>query len=377
MNDIGTGRRIAYIDGLRAVAVLGVVLDHTIQGDLHLRGSYFLAPLWIGGGYGVELFFVLSGFCLSYPTLLKLKKTGTFAFDTPLFAARRLVRILPPYYIAFALFLGLAVAFARMEGGSFLTSSTDPFNPMRIANQLLLVTDFDGTHFDRFLNGSFWTLPIEFRWYFLFPVLLVLWVRWRFAFFAAGVLAFALGLVSTDSIMLPGFMSGIVAAQLHINDYRLGRIELPMLAVFAALALITRLYGLPNELIVQAAAFLFVLVAGADLSLTKILQHPWLTAVGIASYSIYLVHEPIIEFVEAHGVMAPLAAIAGVFAGFAFWFVAERPFTSTKLKELCVSLLYRAFRILRARGSSEDERAKSSLQVSAHADSLEKSHHAS
>src|SRR5579872_2838914 len=83
--------RLAYIDVLRAVAVLMVVTLH--------------AGILPWGYLGVDLFFILSGFCLSYPTLAKLHRDGATSFDLRAFAARRLVRIVPPYYAAIAMML--------------------------------------------------------------------------------------------------------------------------------------------------------------------------------------------------------------------------------------------------------------------------------
>jgi peptidoglycan/LPS O-acetylase OafA/YrhL len=62
------------------------------------------------GSHGVELFFVLSGFCLAYPTLAKLR-AGKGSFDVARYAAHRIVRIAPPYYIAMGVFAVLSLAF--------------------------------------------------------------------------------------------------------------------------------------------------------------------------------------------------------------------------------------------------------------------------
>jgi peptidoglycan/LPS O-acetylase OafA/YrhL len=62
-----------------------------------------------------------------------------------------------------------------------------------------------------------------------------------------------------------------------------------------------------------------------------------LTAVGIASYSIYLVHDPVVSFACEHGVNLVLSAAISVAAGFAFWSVAERPFVSTAVRTRMVA----------------------------------------
>ena len=92
--------RIAYIDGLRAIAVLSVVASHAYPIIRHRAQSDMDV---LGITFGVNLFFVISGFCLAYPALRKLHDLGSADFDLARYAAHRFVRIVPPYYIAIAL----------------------------------------------------------------------------------------------------------------------------------------------------------------------------------------------------------------------------------------------------------------------------------
>src|ERR1700728_4215260 len=100
--------RVEYIDGLRACAVLGVLFCHAallMPAWASIAVSSTGAPLyWLGhalveGAHGVGLFFVLSGLCLSYPTIKRLRQNGSAQFDLVRFAAHRIVRIFPPYLI--------------------------------------------------------------------------------------------------------------------------------------------------------------------------------------------------------------------------------------------------------------------------------------
>ena len=86
--------RVGYIDGLRAVAILSVVACHAAQYST-LSPNATIAFLFKQGSHGVNLFFVLSGFCLAYPTLERLRQKGNAAFDIPRYAARRVVRNSP------------------------------------------------------------------------------------------------------------------------------------------------------------------------------------------------------------------------------------------------------------------------------------------
>lgn len=102
-NDVNTEShgRVRYIDGLRAVAVLAVVVSHAapVNSAFHL------------GAHGLDLFFVLSGFCLSYPLLERKQRVGKFTFDIVRYTAQRLTRILPPYYAAIAILASLPLVY--------------------------------------------------------------------------------------------------------------------------------------------------------------------------------------------------------------------------------------------------------------------------
>ncbi|MBV9333497.1 MAG: acyltransferase, partial [Candidatus Eremiobacteraeota bacterium] len=198
-------RRVAYIDGLRAIAVLLVVAHHAVVASAAAPRS-LLDNVLKHGNHGVDLFFVLSGFCLSYPTIAALRHEGATLFDTARYAAHRIVRIVPPYWIAYAVILAffvtiLKLGFGRPDAMPYYYSTSD------FLKQLFFID----VH-TQFLNGSFWTLPIEFRWYFVFPVLLYVWTRspvW-FLVIAAAALGLSYAPASIADVQaLPAFMLGI------------------------------------------------------------------------------------------------------------------------------------------------------------------------
>src|SRR5580765_5188837 len=97
--------RIAGIDGMRAIAALSVFGCHLVaywhlQGRLPLK----LTPLSELGAHGVDLFVVISGFCLALP----VARSG-LVLDSTNFFIRRAARILPPYYVALAACATLAI----------------------------------------------------------------------------------------------------------------------------------------------------------------------------------------------------------------------------------------------------------------------------
>ncbi len=291
------------------------------------------------GQVGVELFFILSGFCLSYPTLAKIASGSAGSFDVYRYAARRVVRIVPPYWIA------IAVLFVA---GLFVTGMHRVSGEQALQQAFFLDRNVD------FLSGSFWTLPVEFRWYFFFPIALWVWVRSPKAFFtlavAAALLAQAMRAGTIDLIELPGFMLGIVAAHVAINGHRLCRWALPtcvllMVAAWLAAPSVNAPLWHATAFIplLEVTLFLFVVGAGSSPWADRVLSMKWLAAIGLASYSIYLVHGPLMELSEAHGINPWAAALIGIGGGFLFWFVAERPFVEVKLRDNLVSQFEDAF----------------------------------
>ena len=168
--------------------------------------------------------------------------------------------------------------------------------------------------------------PLNFRWYFFFPVALLLWQRYRMAFFAvaitAGLIGFLTAAISLDLVYLPGFMLGIVAAHIAVNGHRLARWASPALGVcLLATCAATRSVTAPLWLLaafapaLEAMMFLFVVGAGSSLWLNRVLSAKWLTAVGLASYSIYLVHMPVMDLAMLRGVDPILASLLGIWCG--------------------------------------------------------------
>lgn len=135
--------RIREIDGLRAVAVLSVVLYHYLPG-------------WLPGGFiGVDLFFVISGFVITSALKSELQRTGTIKLKN--FYIRRFFRIVPP--------LAVMLVFGLLAGGT--RYSVDAFVALfSFMNWLREFTIRDGNIF-----GHAWSLSIEEQFYFAWPLI--------------------------------------------------------------------------------------------------------------------------------------------------------------------------------------------------------------
>lgn len=357
--------RIGYIDGLRGLAVLAVVLFHAGVHDTALAASTGspLAFLVRQGCHGVDLFFILSGFCLAYPALARLRAAGRAKFGIAAYAARRLIRIVPPYYAAIAVFVAV--------GGTLLAAGVPLPEP--IAREALsfggvvkqaLFLDRD----NQFVDASFWTLAIEFRWYFVFPLLL--WV-WNASPRTFGALAIAIVAVqatrmqSVDLFFLPFFMLGIVAADVHARFLPVRRLALFASAAMLALALWSTAgagwYFDDRGPFWGVAMFCFVVAAGSTPLLRRALSGKWIAAIGTASYGIYLIHEPVVALIERTaapeiGATAAFAlAVLGALAlGTLFSRIAERPFLDSPLRARLIARLEPAVATLCGRLSIRD-----------------------
>ncbi|MEZ5157374.1 MAG: acyltransferase family protein [Candidatus Nanopelagicales bacterium] len=156
-------RGLAYnpaLDGLRAIAVLAVMLYH--------GGSS-----WLGGGFlGVDVFFVLSGFLIT--TLLLQEQERTGRLDLPAFWGRRARRLLPAL---------LLVLLAVVAYGAFLSGEAATAIRGDAVATLFYVSNWwfiagGNSYFAQFQDPSplthTWRLAIEEQWYLLLPLVLVL-----------------------------------------------------------------------------------------------------------------------------------------------------------------------------------------------------------
>ena len=165
------------IDGLRAVAIILVVLFHAFP------------DIMPGGFIGVDIFFVISGYLISGVILSRLE-AGTFSFAD--FYRRRVLRIFP----ALVVVLGVCVPAGclLLAPCEFMSLGKHILGGAVFVSNILLYNEtgyFDAAaHAKPLLN--LWSLGIEEQFYLVFPLLL--WVFWRYPRARAGSLSLSLSL---------------------------------------------------------------------------------------------------------------------------------------------------------------------------------------
>ena len=143
-------QRIVGLDGLRAVAVLGVLFFH-----LDLPGAQL-------GWAGVELFYVLSGFLITR-ILLDLRTQPAYLRT---FYFRRALRILPIYFLVIAVTSLLALATDRPE-----SLATLPYYLLYLQNYYPQIASLNSEGIP--LTNHTWTLAVEEQFYWLWPIVVL------------------------------------------------------------------------------------------------------------------------------------------------------------------------------------------------------------
>ena len=180
----GARLRLHYLDGLRGLAALHVVLLHSFVEIADVKG--WLPDVWVertrwvwNGRISVQIFIALSGYCLMMP----VARAGLLHGGTIEFIKRRMRRILPPYYAALAFSLGVLAFVPGMGTPQGLHwDSVLPITRGVVLSHLLLLQDWSSDWILK-LQAPMWTLAQEWQIYFVFALVLVpLWRR-------AGILA--------------------------------------------------------------------------------------------------------------------------------------------------------------------------------------------
>jgi peptidoglycan/LPS O-acetylase OafA/YrhL len=163
----GVSARVAYVaplDGLRALAVLGVMAFHAG------------VPGAAAGELGVDLFFAMSGFLITGLLLVEFRQMGTVRLGR--FYARRFLRLMPAYFL-YAAFITALLLSGHWPFDAAGTAWSRPAFIGALWVYLFNYVPLGGLWNLQFLTGHLWSLSVEEQFYFLWPSVLLLGVRLR------------------------------------------------------------------------------------------------------------------------------------------------------------------------------------------------------
>lgn len=302
------------IDGLRAIAVIAVVLFHAEFAFQDFN------PLQ-GGFIGVDIFFVISGFLI---TTIVLREISTKSFSFANFYERRARRILPALFTVIIASLPFAWNLLLPDAYKDYAAS--------VASSLLFGSNFwfwlgdsywgEASSLKPFLHT--WSLSVEEQFYLFFPILAIL--IWRFAhryttiIFISIILA-SLYLAESASINSPqaGFyllhtrawelMAGAILAKFELDNKFVSRPRLDKTLAFVGLILVIGSiiffhedYRHPSYLtaIPILGSVLLIRYSRQPSLVNSLLSNRLMVGIGLISYSLYLWHFPVFAFSKIH-----------------------------------------------------------------------------
>jgi len=331
----------AEIDGLRALAVVPVILFHA-------------GFKWFSGGFvGVDIFFVISGYLI---TTILVDEVSEKRFSIGNFYERRARRILPVLFL---------VAFACMP---FAWLWMLPDQLTDFAKSLIAVTLFSSNILFWRESGYFtanaeefpllhtWSLAVEEQYYLLFPLFLLF--TWRFG--RQRVFWMIIGMSVASLLMSEWswrnspsanfylahtrawelFTGSIAAFIISKHGIRHNNIlsALGLVAIITAIFLYDESIPFPSvySLLPVGGTALLIIFAGKETITARILSNRVLVGIGLISYSAYMWHQPLFAFARIYVMgqpapvyMAILAVVSMVLAWFS-WKYIEIPFRNKK-----------------------------------------------
>ncbi|KPG89950.1 acyltransferase [Pseudomonas sp. RIT-PI-q] len=300
------GKYRSDIDGLRAVAVIAVLLHHLNTG---------LLP---GGFVGVDIFFVISGFLITSQVFSEVKRN---AFSLKGFYQRRINRIVPAL---------VTVLLATVIVGAFILSPVDliRLNVSALLSLLGVSNIYIWVKYGNYFAADAseapllhtWSLGIEEQFYLIWPLFIVLLYRLAPRYVlpvlaigvvaAVGVSEYATGVFATAAYyLLPTrffelMLGGLLGIYLH-QPRIIGKLTAHGLALAGYLLIGFSLFALNpnstfpgiNALIPCLGAALLILAGSGDTRSRLLTSRP-MVFIGLISYSLYLWHWPLIAYLS-------------------------------------------------------------------------------
>jgi len=349
---------IPSLDGLRAASFFLVFLGHAAMPFL---------PIAIPAGFGVTVFFFLSGYLITTLLRLEVEQHGRINFKH--FYLRRLLRIWPPFYLVLA--VACALALSGVLGGEFELPSVAA-QALHYCNYWLIEHTAKGMP-----PGTvvYWSLAVEEHFYLVFPALYAFLVRARltgrqqrtvFLALCAAVLAWRLVLIY---FLGASFERTYLASDTRFDSMLFGcslavcgnpALDLPKkdrpgladIAFFVAgIAALLGSFMYRGEVFRETFRYTVQGLALYPIFVTTVRFPKWgpnrllnlrfMKYLGSISYSLYLVHHMVLIVVERYAlrpdITGPLALFVAIAISSAIWFTIERPFATLRKRLTHVS----------------------------------------
>lgn len=289
------------IDGLRGISIIAVV-------------SYHVFPNHFSSGFiGVDIFFVISGFLITY-IILEEKK---YKFSIITFVERRIRRIFPALFFVCATFI--PISFLFLNSSELITFGKSLISIFLLIPNLFFIFEggyFNNDHQNHFLN--MWSLGIEIQYYLLIPILYFFFKKiLKNLFFIIIILSITLAHFGSSYFptltffILPTrawelFMGGLVA--FYINNKKLFFIKpiiVETVTLFAFCLIILSFFIFRSStpwpsfytLLPIISTCILIFYSNSRTLVNKILTNKLLIFIGLISYSIYLWYYPSYLFI--------------------------------------------------------------------------------
>lgn len=340
------------IDILRAIAALGVFSYHQQICSLIARytGLHTIALIdYFGAEFAVPLFFLISGYCIHLSNIKYLAENKKLPLKA--YYKRRFLRIYPPYFVA--LLFSIAVNYFTYNN---LPATAD------ILVHLFVLQGFTISYFNT-INLVLWTISIEIAFYLIYPVFYAVRLKYgaiKALLFALLVSSVSIGYLSTVEVMsvrqyhcvfniwFAWCCGSFLADKSIFNPADLRKPVFILIYVIIVAGFVT-IRSIPNKLALIHYQLNILIWAGPLIFITT--KEAWLikhysiftkiiTAIGLSSYSLYLLHEPLIALKNyvGHRFLPVNLQFAGVTVGallipvvawYSFKYI-EKPFTVRK-----------------------------------------------
>lgn len=301
------------IDGLRALAVLFVIfyhLDFSFNNAIHFKNGFF----------GVDIFFVISGYLITLIILKELYETKNFSFL--LFYERRIRRIIPLFLVV-GLITSIPAWFFMLPSDFILLSKSFLSSSFFFSNFYFyeITTDYFARESELIPFLHTWSLSIEEQYYLITPLILFILFKYKEKFLLPVLfLLFFLSLDNAYNIayseknfdyffysffsrfweILTGSIIAITKKKFKIKKDILTK-SIPVISIVFVFVIIF----VPDVKNDNYINYLFLLILFTAIFIyfsenndfaSKLLSSPPFVFIGLLSYSLYLWHYPIISF---------------------------------------------------------------------------------